>query len=66
MQDLDGLIAEREMIIHDLISVMNSWVEEFNRVTDNMIESLRTDDTEVVREEMDKGLIVEDNLGELE
>ena len=37
MNDLNDLLAMRERIVNDLIDNMNAWLEEFNRVTDNMI-----------------------------
>lgn len=43
----EDLLKERERITHDFVSGLAAWLEEFNRVTDGMIESLRTDDTEV-------------------
>lgn len=34
------LLEEREKIVHDLISSFNEWLEEFNRVTDYIINNI--------------------------
>lgn len=44
---ISELILEGDKLIGDFIQAMGEWLEEFNRVTDKMIESLRTDDTDV-------------------
>lgn len=31
------LLEDREKLTHDFISGLNEWLEEFNRVTDNII-----------------------------
>lgn len=43
---LEELLKERERITHDFVSGLAAWLEEFNRVTDNLIESLRAYDSE--------------------
>lgn len=40
LSSFSQLLEDRERITHDLIENMNTWVEEFNRVADNMIDSL--------------------------